>query len=269
MSRLEQRFAELKTEGRSALVTFVTAGDPGYDASLQILKGLPAAGADVIELGMPFTDPMADGVAIQLATLRALEAGQTLAKTLQMVREFRVDNHSTPIVLMGYYNPIHRFGVDKFVTEAKQAGVDGLIIVDLPPEHDAELATPAQAAGIDFIRLTTPTTDDARLPRVLERSSGFVYYVSVAGVTGAGSATTEHVTEAIARLRRHTDLPISVGFGIRTPEQAANIARLADGVVVGSALVDKIAQAKTGEQAVSDVLSLCSALAEGVRGARR
>jgi len=269
MSRLEQRFAELKAESRSALVTFVTAGDPGYDASLQILKGLPAAGADVIELGMPFTDPMADGVAIQLATLRALEAGQNLAKTLQMVREFRVDNHTTPIVLMGYYNPIHRFGVEAFVNEAKQAGVDGLIIVDLPPEHDAELATPAQAAGIDFIRLTTPTTDDARLPRVLARSSGFVYYVSVAGVTGAGSATTEHVTEAIARLRRHTDLPISVGFGIRTPEQAANIARLADGVVVGSALVDKIAQAKEPAQAVNDVLSLCSALAEGVRGARR
>ncbi|MBV4489088.1 tryptophan synthase subunit alpha [Pseudomonas oryzicola] len=269
MSRLEQRFAELKAEGRSALVTFITAGDPGYDASLQILKGLPAAGADVIELGMPFTDPMADGVAIQLATLRALEAGQTLAKTLQMVRDFRVDDQATPIVLMGYYNPIHRFGVEQFVAEARQAGVDGLIIVDLPPEHDAELATPAQAAGIDFIRLTTPTTDDVRLPRVLERSSGFVYYVSVAGVTGAGSATTEHVTEAITRLRRHTDLPISVGFGIRTPEQAANIARLADGVVVGSALVDKIAQAKSGEQAVNDVLSLCSALAEGVRGARR
>ena len=198
-----------------------------------------------------------------------VKAGQTLAKTLQMVREFRVDNQTTPIVLMGYYNPIHRFGVDTFVAEAKAAGVDGLIIVDLPPEHDAELATPAQAAGIDFIRLTTPTTDDARLPRVLERSSGFVYYVSVAGVTGAGSATTEHVTEAIARLRRHTDLPISVGFGIRTPEQAANIARLADGVVVGSALVDKIAQAKSADQAVTDVLSLCSALAEGVRGARR
>jgi len=269
MSRLEQRFAALKAEGRSALVTFVTAGDPGYDASLRILKGLPEAGADVIELGMPFTDPMADGVAIQLATLRALEAGQTLAKTLQMVREFRVGNQATPIILMGYYNPIHRFGVEKFVAEAKEAGVDGLIIVDLPPEHDAELATPAQASGIDFIRLTTPTTDDARLPRVLERSSGFVYYVSVAGVTGAGSATTEHVTEAIARLRRHTDLPISVGFGIRTPEQAANIARLADGVVVGSALVDKIAHAKDADQAVNDVLNLCSALAEGVRGARR
>ncbi|MFS2156301.1 tryptophan synthase subunit alpha [Pseudomonas sp. Pseusp122] len=268
MSRLEQRFAELKTEGRSALVTFVTAGDPGYDASLKILKGLPAAGADVIELGMPFTDPMADGVSIQLATLRALDAGQTLPKTLQMVREFRVDNQTTPIVLMGYYNPIHRFGVEAFVAEAKAAGVDGLIIVDLPPEHDAELATPAQASGIDFIRLTTPTTDDVRLPTVLERSSGFVYYVSVAGVTGAGSATTEHVSEAIARLRRHTSLPVSVGFGIRTPEQAAAIARLADGVVVGSALVDKIANAASPDQAVDDVLSLCAALAEGVRKAR-
>ncbi|MBJ9974512.1 tryptophan synthase subunit alpha [Pseudomonas sp. S75] len=269
MSRLQHRFAELQAEGRAALVTFVTAGDPGYDASLEILKGLPAAGADVIELGMPFTDPMADGVAIQLATLRALEAGQTLAKTLQMVREFRIGDQTTPIVLMGYYNPIHRYGVEQFVAQAQAAGVDGLIIVDLPPEHDTELASPAQAAGIDFIRLTTPTTDDARLPRVLERSSGFVYYVSVAGVTGAGSATTEHVQDAIARLRRHTDLPISVGFGIRTPEQAAAIARLADGVVVGSALVDKIAQAKHPGQAVSEVLSLCSALADGVRGARR
>jgi len=268
MSRLEQRFAELKTEGRSALVTFVTAGDPGYDASLKILKGLPAAGADVIELGMPFTDPMADGIAIQLATLRALNAGQTLLKTLNMVREFRVDDQTTPIVLMGYYNPIHRFGVEAFVAEAKAVGVDGLIIVDLPPEHDAELATPSQAAGIDFIRLTTPTTDDARLPRVLERSSGFVYYVSVAGVTGAGSATTEHVKGAIERLRRHTDLPISVGFGIRTPEQAAAIARLADGVVVGSALVDQIATAASPEQAIDGVLSLCAALAEGVRKAR-
>ena len=269
MSRLEQRFADLKAEGRAALVTFVTAGDPGYDTSLAILKGLPAAGADVIELGMPFTDPMADGVAIQLATLRALEAGQTLAKTLQMVREFRKDNTATPIVLMGYYNPIHRFGVEAFVAQASEAGVDGLIIVDLPPEHDAELATPAQTAGIDFIRLTTPTTDDTRLPQVLAHSSGFVYYVSVAGVTGAGSATTEHVTSAIERLRRHTSLPISVGFGIRTPEQAAAIARLAEGVVVGSALVDKIAKAPTEGQAVEDVLALCEQLAQGVRSARQ
>jgi tryptophan synthase alpha chain len=268
MSRIQQRFAELKAEGRAALVTFITAGDPGYDTSLKILKGLPAAGADVIELGMPFTDPMADGVAIQLASLRALEAGQNLRKTLQMVREFRVENQTTPIVLMGYYNPIHRFGVAHFVEQAREAGIDGLIIVDLPPEHDAELATPAQAVGIDFIRLTTPTTDDARLPRVLERSSGFVYYVSVAGVTGAGSATTEQVTRAIERLRRHTALPISVGFGIRTPEQAAAIARLADGVVVGSALVDQIAKAPSPDQAVEGVLSLCKDLAKGVRKAR-
>lgn len=269
MSRLEQRFDDLKAEGRAALVTFVTAGDPGYDASLDILKGLPAAGADVIELGMPFTDPMADGVAIQLATLRALDAGQTLMKTLEMVRAFRQGDNTTPIVLMGYYNPIHRFGVDAFVAQAREVGVDGLIVVDLPPEHDAELATPAQAAGIDFIRLTTPTTDDSRLPRVLERSSGFVYYVSVAGVTGAGSATSEQVTAAVARLRKHTSLPVSVGFGIRTPEQAAAIARLADGVVVGSALVDKIAKAADARQAVNDVLALCGELAEGVRGARR
>ena len=268
MSRLQTRFAELKQQNRAALVTFITAGDPDYASSLEILKGLPDAGADVIELGMPFTDPMADGPAIQLANIRALSNKQDLAKTLQMVREFRQGNQTTPIVLMGYFNPIHKMGVERFIAEAKEAGVDGLIVVDLPPEHNEDLCDPAQAAGIDFIRLTTPTTDDARLPRVLERSSGFVYYVSVAGVTGAGSATTEHVTEAIARLRRHTDLPISVGFGIRTPEQAAAIARLADGVVVGSALVDKIAQAKGAEQAVTDVLSLCSALAEGVRAAR-
>lgn len=268
MSRLKQRFDDLKAEGRAALVTFVTAGDPGYDASLDILKGLPAAGADVIELGMPFTDPIADGVAIQLATLRALEAGQTLVKTLEMVRAFRQGDTTTPIVLMGYYNPIHRFGVEAFVAQAREAGVDGLIVVDLPPEHDAELATPAQAAGIDFIRLTTPTTDDKRLPRVMERSSGFVYYVSVAGVTGAGSATSEQVMAAVARLRKHTSLPISVGFGIRTPDQAAAIARLADGVVVGSALVDKIAKAATAQQAVNDVLALCGELAKGVRGAR-
>ncbi|WQG59447.1 tryptophan synthase subunit alpha [Pseudomonas sp. RTB3] len=269
MSRLEQRFAELKTEGRAALVTFVTAGDPGYDASLAILKGLPAAGADVIELGMPFTDPMADGVAIQLATLRALDAGQTLAKTLKMVGEFRVNDQTTPIVLMGYYNPIHKYGVPTFISDAKDAGVDGLIVVDMPPEHNAELCDPAQAAGIDFIRLTTPTTDDVRLPTVLNGSSGFVYYVSVAGVTGAGAATLEHVEEAVTRLRRHTDLPISIGFGIRTPEQAAAIARLADGVVVGSALIDHIANASSHEHAIDGVLSHCAALAEGVRNARK
>ena len=268
MSRLQSRFAELKQQNRAALVTFVTAGDPGYDASLAILKGLPKAGADVIELGMPFTDPMADGPAIQLANIRALEGQQDLAKTLQMVREFREGEQATPLVLMGYFNPIHKYGVERFIAEAKQSGVDGLIVVDLPPEHNADLCDPAQVAGLDFIRLTTPTTDDKRLPKVLNGSSGFVYYVSVAGVTGAGAATLEHVEQAGTRLRRHTDLPLCIGFGIRTPEHAATIARLADGVVVGSALIDQIANAATTEQAVDGVLSLCSQLAEGVRGAR-
>ena len=269
MSRLQTRFADLKQQNRAALVTFVTAGDPDYATSLAILKGLPAAGADVIELGMPFTDPMADGPAIQLANIRALGAKQNLAKTLQMVREFRKGNTDTPLVLMGYFNPIHMYGVPRFISDAKEAGVDGLIVVDMPPEHNSELCDPAQAAGIDFIRLTTPTTDDARLPTVLNGSSGFVYYVSVAGVTGAGAATLEHVEEAVGRLRRHTDLPISIGFGIRTPEQAAAIARLADGVVVGSALIDHIANASNDQQAIDGVLSLCAALSEGVRNARK
>ncbi|CDF81413.1 Tryptophan synthase alpha chain [Pseudomonas knackmussii B13] len=268
MSRLQTRFAELKQQNRAALVTFITAGDPGYSTSLDILKGLPEAGADVIELGMPFTDPMADGPAIQLANIRALGNGQNLAKTLKMVREFRASNSTTPLVLMGYFNPIHYYGVEKFIADAKEAGVDGLIVVDLPPEHNEDLCFPAQAAGIDFIRLTTPTTDDNRLPTVLEGSSGFVYYVSVAGVTGAGAATLDHVEEAVARLRRHTDLPVSIGFGIRTPEHAASIARLADGVVVGSALVDKIANAESSAAAVQGVLGLCRELAEGVRNAR-
>ncbi|WP_343576031.1 tryptophan synthase subunit alpha [Pseudomonas sp.] len=268
MSRLQTRFAELKQQNRAALVTFITAGDPGYSTSLDILKGLPAAGADVIELGMPFTDPMADGPAIQLANIRALGNGQNLAKTLKMVREFRQDDSTTPLVLMGYFNPIHYYGVDKFIADAKEAGVDGLIVVDLPPEHNEDLCDPAQAAGLDFIRLTTPTTDDKRLPTVLNGSSGFVYYVSVAGVTGAGAATLEHVEQAVARLRRHTNLPVSIGFGIRTPEHAASIARLADGVVVGSALVDKIANAESSADAVQGVLGLCRELAEGVRNAR-
>lgn len=268
MSRLETRFAELKQQGRAALVTFVTAGDPDYATSLAILKGLPAAGADVIELGMPFTDPMADGPAIQLANLRALAGKQNMLKTLQMVREFRTQDQTTPLVLMGYFNPIHHYGVPRFVEDALAAGVDGLIIVDLPPEHNEDLCDPAQAAGIDFIRLTTPTTDDQRLPVVLNGSSGFVYYVSVAGVTGAGSATLEHVEEAVARLKRHTDLPVCVGFGIRTPEQAAAIARLTEGVVVGSALIDQIAGAKSPEDAVEGVLGLCRQLSAGVRGAR-
>ncbi|WP_437879818.1 tryptophan synthase subunit alpha [Pseudomonas sp. LRF_L74] len=268
MSRLQTRFAELKEQNRAALVTFVTAGDPDYDASLAILKGLPKAGADVIELGMPFTDPMADGPAIQLANIRALAARQNMVKTLQMVREFRQEDRTTPLVLMGYFNPIHKYGVPRFVEDAKAAGVDGLIVVDLPPEHNADLCDPAQAAGIDFIRLTTPTTDDKRLPKVLNGSSGFVYYVSVAGVTGAGAATLDHVEQAVTRLRRHTDLPVCIGFGIRTAQHAADIARLADGVVVGSALIERIAGTSDRLAAVQGVLELCGELAQGVRGAR-
>ncbi|RIA35223.1 tryptophan synthase alpha chain [Ectopseudomonas oleovorans] len=269
MSRLQSRFAELKAENRAALVTFITAGDPDYATSLSILKGLPDAGADVIELGMPFTDPMADGPAIQLANIRALAGKQGMRQTLQMVREFREGNQSTPLVLMGYYNPIFVYGVERFISDAKEAGVDGLIVVDLPPEHNDELCEPAQSAGIDFIRLTTPTTDDDRLPTVLAGSSGFVYYVSVAGVTGAGAATMDHVEEAVARLRRHTDLPLCIGFGIRTPQHAAEVAKRAEGAVVGSALIDKIAEAKSPQQAIDGVLGLCRELAEGVRGARR
>jgi tryptophan synthase alpha chain len=269
MSRLQNRFAELKAENRAALVTFITAGDPDYATSLSILKGLPEAGADVIELGMPFTDPMADGPAIQLANIRALAGKQGMQQTLQMVREFRAGNQSTPLVLMGYYNPIFVYGVERFISDAKEAGVDGLIVVDLPPEHNDELCEPAQSAGMDFIRLTTPTTDDDRLPTVLAGSSGFVYYVSVAGVTGAGAATLDHVEEAVARLRRHTNLPLCIGFGIRTPQHAAEVARRAEGAVVGSALIDKIAEAKSPQQAIDGVLGLCRELAEGVRGARR
>ena len=269
MSRLQNRFAELKAQDRAALVTFITAGDPDYATSLEILKGLPDAGADVIELGMPFTDPMADGPAIQLANIRALAGKQGMQQTLQMVREFRTGNQSTPLVLMGYYNPIFVYGVERFIADAKAAGVDGLIVVDLPPEHNDELCEPAQSAGIDFIRLTTPTTDDDRLPTVLAGSSGFVYYVSVAGVTGAGAATMDHVEEAVARLRRHTDLPLCIGFGIRTPEHAAEVAKRAEGAVVGSALIDRIAEAQSPQQAIDGVLGLCRELAEGVRGARR
>ena len=269
MTRIDRKFAALKAEGRKAFVAYVMAGDPDYDTSLELVLGLPGAGVDVIELGMPFTDPMADGPAIQLANIRALQAKQNLAKTLQMVREFRKDERDTPLVLMGYFNPIHKYGVPQFIADAKAAGVDGLIVVDMPPEHNGELCDPAQAAGIDFIRLTTPTTDDVRLPTVLNGSSGFVYYVSVAGVTGAGAATLEHVEEAVTRLRRHTDLPISIGFGIRTPEQAAAIARLADGVVVGSALIDHIANASSDQQAIDGVLSHCAALSKGVREARK
>lgn len=268
MSRLQQRFSQLKEQNRAALVTFLTAGDPDYDTAAAILHGLPEAGADIIELGMPFTDPMADGPAIQLSSLRALAQGQNVAKTLKMIGEFRQKDNETPIVLMGYFNPIHQYGVERFIADAGKSGVDGLIVVDLPAEHDRDLCIPAQAAGIDFVRLTTPTSHDERLQRILGNAGGFVYYVSVAGTTGAGSATVDHVKEAVTRIRKHTQLPVSVGFGIRTPEQAANIARVADGVVVGSALVQKIADAKDADQAKHDVLGLCKDLSQAVRQAR-
>src|SRR5881398_2069907 len=223
-TRIDRRFAALKSEGRAALVTFLTAGDPDPDTSLAILTALPAAGADVVELGMPFTDPMADGPAIQASSLRALKAGQTLKKTLAMVRAFRKVDDATPIVLMGYYNPVYIYGVERFLGEAKTAGVDGLIVVDLPPEEDTELCLPALAAGLNFIRLATPTTDDKRLPAVLANTSGFVYYVSITGITGAAAPDAGRVAQAVARIKRHTSLPVAVGFGVRTPEQAAAIA---------------------------------------------
>jgi tryptophan synthase alpha chain len=272
-SRIEKRFAALKAEGRGALVTFVTAGDPDPETSLDLLKGLPGAGADLIEIGMPFSDPMAEGPPIQASSLRALKAGMTLARTLEMVRSFRKEEADTPVILMGYYNPIYSYGVERFVADAKAAGVDGLIIVDLPPEEDVELCLPALKAGIHWIRLATPTTDDKRLPTVLNNTSGFVYYVSIMGITGTAEVPTDHVREAVARLRRHTDLPVAVGFGIRTPEQAAAISGIADGAVVGSAIVDAVkaeldenGKAKPG--LVAKVLALVNSLASGVRGSR-
>ncbi|MBX6424543.1 MAG: tryptophan synthase subunit alpha [Variibacter sp.] len=273
-TRIDRRFAALKAEGRAALVTFVTAGDPDPATSRAILRSLPAAGADVIELGMPFTDPMADGPAIQASSQRALKAGQTMAKTLDMVRAFRAEDDATPIVLMGYYNPIYVYGVGRFLDDAKAAGVDGLIVVDLPPEEDDELCLPALAAGLNFIRLATPTTDDRRLPAVLANTSGFVYYVSITGITGAAAPDTARVKEAVARIKRHTRLPVAVGFGVRTPEQARAIAEGADGVVIGSALVDALrASLDAGGRAtagtVSAVTDLVAALARGVRGAAR
>jgi tryptophan synthase alpha chain len=272
-TRIERRFAALKAEGRAGLVTFVTAGDPDYQTSLDLVRALPAAGADVIELGMPFTDPMADGPAIQASSLRALAKGMTLAKTLQLVKQFRETNDETPIVLMGYYNPVYSFGVDAFLAAANQAGVDGLIVVDLPPEEDSELCLPALKAGLNFIRLATPTTDDKRLPAVLKNTSGFVYYVSIAGITGTRSAATTDIASAVARLKRHTTLPVAVGFGIKTAAQAAAIAREADAAVVGSALVQRIADnldtdAKAKPTARDAVLSLVRELAAGVRQAR-
>jgi tryptophan synthase alpha chain len=274
MSRLQTRFAELKEQNRAALVTFITAGDPGYSTSLDILKGLPEAGADVIELGMPFTDPMADGPAIQAAGLRALKAGGTMKRTLALVREFRSEDAVTPLVLMGYYNPIYVYGVERFLTDAKAAGVDGLIVVDLPPEEDAELCLPALQAGLNFIRLATPTTDDKRLPAVLTNTSGFVYYVSITGVTGAAAPDAGKVAEAVNRIKRHTKLPVCVGFGVRNPEQVRAIAQAADGVVVGSALVETVRRSlgpdgKATATTVPAVADLVRALAQGLRDARQ
>ncbi|WP_457809173.1 tryptophan synthase subunit alpha [Kushneria sp. EE4] len=268
-TRITRRLDALKAEDRAALVTFTMAGDPNYQASLDTLKGLPEAGADIIELGMPFTDPMADGPAIQKAALRALKGEHTQHKTLEMVREFRREDQDTPIVLMGYYNPIYRYGVEAFLKDAGEAGIDGLIVVDLPPEHDSELCLPAARAGIDFIRLATPTTDDKRLPRVLENTSGFIYYVSVAGVTGAAAPTPESVERSITRIRAHTELPIAVGFGIRSAEQAAAIGRFADAVVVGSALIQCIEHADSVDAGTRDVHALVRELSEGVRRARK
>src|SRR3978361_225538 len=239
-TRIDTRFAELKAQGRAAFVTFLMAGGPGTAPSLEIIKALPKAGADIIEIGMPFTDPMADGPAIQAAGLRALKAGMTLKKTLAMVRGFREGDATTPIVLMGYYNPIYIYGVDKFVTDAKSAGIDGLIIVDLPPEEDTELCLPAMQAGLNFIRLATPTTDDKRLPAVLANTSGFVYYVSITGITGSASAEADKVHAEVTRIKRHTPLPVAVGFGVRTAKQARALAVGAEGVVVGSALVNAL-----------------------------
>ncbi|MDE1148946.1 MAG: tryptophan synthase subunit alpha [Azospirillaceae bacterium] len=273
-SRIDRRFAALKAEGRAGLVAFITAGDPDHETCLALLKGLPAAGADLIELGMPFTDPMADGPAIQASTLRALAAGARMTRTLDLVRAFRETDADTPIILMGYYNPVYAYGVDRFLVDAKVAGVDGLIVVDLPPEEDGELCLPAQAAGLNFIRLATPTTDKARLPAVLANTSGFIYYVSIAGITGAGSATSDAIATAVAHLRSGTPLPVAVGFGITTPEGAADVARVADAAVVGSAIVRRLEANLDGEGRpqpglVPDVLGFVGQLAAGVRGARK
>ncbi|MHB8885652.1 MAG: tryptophan synthase subunit alpha [Methylovirgula sp.] len=273
-TRIDTRFAELAPLNRAALVTFVMAGDPDLAASLAILKALPSAGADLIEIGMPFTDPMADGPAIQAAGLRALKAGTTLVKTLALVAEFRKSDQATPIVLMGYYNPIYVHGVDKFLTEAKAAGVDGLIVVDLPPEEDSELCLPALAAGLAFIRLATPTTDAARLPAVLANTSGFVYYVSITGITGAATPEASQVSAAVRRLKQHTDLPVAVGFGVKNAANAAAIAAVTDAVVVGSALVEAVRMSldpngKATAATVGAVADLVGTLAGGVRSAVR
>jgi tryptophan synthase alpha chain len=272
--RIAKRFAALAAAGRAGLITYLTCGDPDGESFAKLLAALPEGGADLIEVGMPFSDPMADGPAIQAAGLRALKAGMTLARTLKIIRDFRAREQATPIVLMGYYNPIYRYGVDRFLADAKAAGVDGLIIVDLPPEHDDELCLPALAAGIDFIRLATPTSDDRRLPAVLTNAAGFIYYVSIAGITGTKAAEADIVASAVARLRRHSSLPVAVGFGIRTPQQAAAVARVADAAVVGSALVERVAahldsSGKAMPGLVAAVIDDVKALAAGVRGARR
>lgn len=273
-TRIDQRYADLAREGRAGLVTFVMAGDPDYETSLKIAQALPKAGADLIELGMPFTDPMADGPAIQAAGLRALNAGHNMVKTLQLVRDFRKTDGKTPIVLMGYYNPIYIYGVDRFLKDAKAAGVDGLIVVDLPPEEDEELCIPALKAGLNFIRLATPTTDDKRLPAVLKNTSGFVYYVSITGITGAATPEASRVSDAVARIKRHTKLPVAVGFGVKTAEQARDIAEGADAVVVGSALVEAVRTSldqsgKPTGSTVKAVSDLVASLLSGVKSARR
>jgi len=269
--RIAKRFAALKAEGRGGLVTFVTAGDPDPETSERIVLGLPEAGADLIELGMPFSDPMADGPAVQASSQRALRAGASLRKTLDLVRTFRTRDRETPLVLMGYYNPIYTYGPEAFLRDASDAGVDGLIIVDLPPEEDSELCEPAIKTGIDWIRLATPTTDDKRLPVVLSNTGGFVYYVSIMGITGTKQASTDHVRAAVERLRRHTDLPVAVGFGIRTPEDTRAIASVADAAVVGSAIVDRVAagldaEGRPGASLVGDLHAFVRELANGVRG---
>ena len=263
MTRIDAKFAELKAEGKKAFVAYVMAGDPDYDRSLELVKGLPGAGVDIIELGLPFTDPMADGPTIQLAGQRALEGGMTLDRTLDLAREFRKDDDTTPIVMMGYYNPIYNRGVDRFLVDAKEAGIDGLIIVDLPPEEDDELCIPAQKAGLNFIRLATPTTDDKRLPKVLENTSGFVYYVSITGITGAAVPQASDVAPEVARIKAATDLPVIIGFGIRTPEISREMASVADGAVVGSAIVGAMAEGKSTDE----VLSFVKGLADGAHSA--
>ncbi|MEV8466118.1 tryptophan synthase subunit alpha [Fluviibacterium sp. DFM31] len=263
MTRIDRKFADLRAEGKKAFVAYVMAGDPDYDSSLDLIKALPAAGVDIIELGQPFTDPMADGPTIQLAGQRALKAGQTLDKTLQMARAFRETDDSTPIVMMGYYNPIYNRGVERFLDDAKDAGIDGLIVVDLPPEEDDELCIPAQNAGLNFIRLATPTTDDKRLPKVLQNTSGFVYYVSITGITGAAAASATDVAPEVARIKASTDLPVIVGFGIRSPETAQEIASVADGAVVGSAIVKLVEEGKS----TSEIVAFVKGLAEGAHRA--